>query len=237
MTSVALQTYSMERMTAMLFTFIEKNVRETFGQAGLAFLSKGLQQFGLKDTEIIAHKATSEGEIHTLFDYIPASINEPENYPDVTSFARFAKLFAQITKVIVDEYGIDGEKVIQKGVWDFGKKRGLGMQQRARARNQDNTIEHYLENYDMERSDLFVMHDTYHPNEIEQTFVVCPLGNQWAEDGMHLYGINYCKVIDNAIAYGYNNKFDVIHDEYVLHTGQCHFRFQMKDTEIKPKYD
>jgi hypothetical protein len=229
--------YSMEVMTTKLFTYLDQNIQQTFGSNGQALLKKAVETFGFADAEKIASIATNEGEIHTLFTYLPTTITVTENYASLTPFARFAKLFAFISQQIVDTYGTHGEEIIQKSVWQFGEKRGFGIAQRARAKGLPNTIENYLTNYDMGRSELFVYTDDYREQEIEQTFTRCPFGNQWADDGMHAYGIHYCKVIDNAIAYGYNNHFDVVHDEFLLKTGACHFLFQMKDKAVQPKYD
>lgn len=223
--------YSMEVMTTKLFTNIEKKVVGKYGEAGKALLKQGVENFGYKDAEDIARKAVIEGDIHTLFDYIPKDHNTENKYTNLTPFALFAKLFAQITKVIVDTYGDDGEETVQEGIWEFGENRGYGIAQRARVNGQDNTIENYLPNYDMGRSELFTIEENYTTGEIEQTFKVCPLGQQWADDNMHKYGLVYCTIIDDAIAHGYNNKFNVVHDELLLKHGQCHFRFQLKDEE------
>jgi len=88
-----------------------------------------------------------------------------------------------------------------------------------------------LPNYDMGRSDLFEYETEYVPNEIEQTFTRCPFGDTWKADGMEEYGILYCQMIDPSIAHGYNPNFEVVHDQYLVKDGQCHFRFQMKQKE------
>lgn len=225
--------FSMEIMTTKLFTEIEKKVVSKYMENGKALLQKGIENFGYKDAEDIAIKATTEGDIHTLFDYIPKDHNKQNKYENLTPFALFAKLFAQITKAVVDAYGDEGEKVVEDAVREFGEKRGHGIAQRARVNGANNTINQYLTNYDMGRSELFTMDTVYKPEEIEQSFTVCPLGDQWADDEMHKYGLVYCRVIDDAIAHGYNDKFNVVHDQFLLKEGQCHFRFQLKDEEEK----
>ncbi|MGJ7920920.1 L-2-amino-thiazoline-4-carboxylic acid hydrolase [Neobacillus sp. LXY-4] len=225
--------YSMEVMTTKLFTSIEKKVVAKYGEKGKVLLQQGIKNFGYKDAEDIAIKAIIEGDNHTLFDYIPKDHNSKNEYENLNPFSLFAKLFSQITKVIVDTYGDEGEKTIQDGIWEFGKTRGYGIAQRARVNGQNNTIENYLPNYDMGRSELFTIEENYTPCEIEQTFTVCPLGQQWADDNMHEYGLVYCTIIDDAIAHGYNDKFNVVHDQLLLKHGQCHFRFQLKDEEIQ----
>lgn len=85
----------------------------------------------------------------------------------------------------------------------------------------------------MGRSDLFKYETTHSPEEIEQTFTVCPFGQQWADDNMHQYGIVYCRMIDPSIAKGFNENFNVIHDQYILKEGKCHFRFQLPEEKDK----
>ena len=160
---------------------------------------------------------------------MPNHVEGEEKYADLTPFARFSKMFAQIAKQVVDNDEEKGEDVIRSAVEQFGLKRGEGIRQRARTNGLDNTSDNYLKNYDMARSELFEVDTTHKENEIEQTFTYCPLGQQWADDDMAKYGILYCQMIDPSLAKGYNENFEVVHDEYVLKEGQCHFEFKMKD--------
>lgn len=221
----------MEAMTANIFTEIETIVLSKFKDNGRELLQQGIEKFGYKDAEDIAIKATKEGVNHSLFDYIPKNHNMNNQYQGLTSFALFSKLFAQVAKAVVDFYGKEGEEAIKAGVYAFGEKRGKGIAQRARVNGEDNTINHYLSNYDMGRSDLFEYESIFQPENIEQTFTKCPLGQQWADDDMHKYGILYCQMIDPAIAKGYNPKFEVEHDRYILEEGVCHFNFKLKESK------
>lgn len=227
--ALQMKSLSMETITAKMFTELDRSITESFGEEGRKLIYKGLQAYGLKDAEVLAKQATAEGENHTFFDYLPFEITGAAHYTELTPFARFSKLFAQIAKPVVDTYGEQGEEAVKEAVRRYGEKRGNGIAQRARTNGYPNTVEHYLTHYDMGRSDLFEIETLYKENEIEQTFTHCPLGQQWADDGMHEYGILYCQMIDPAIAAGYNKKFEVVHDEYVLKEGQCHFLFQLKD--------
>jgi hypothetical protein len=228
-TNHTIPPYSMEVMTAKLFTEIDKVVVSKYKEKGKELLKQGVKNFGYKDAEDIAIKATTEKENHTLFDYIPKDHHTSNNYEGLTPFALFAKLFAQVTKVVVDSYGAEGKEVIQEGVRIFGENRGNGIAQRARVNGAENTIDQYLSNYDMGRSELFEYDSIFDPENIEQTFTKCPFGQQWADDNMHEYGILYCQMIDPAIAKGYNPDFEVEHDKYVLEEGVCHFNFKLKE--------
>ncbi|WP_216831330.1 L-2-amino-thiazoline-4-carboxylic acid hydrolase [Alkalihalobacterium elongatum] len=220
---------SIYRITAKLFTHIEKSVNSSFGSEGKTLLQKGLKSFGYKEAHDIAEQASLEGEDHVLNDYIPEDFIRETKYNDITIYSLMAKLFAQVTKAIVDVFGDEGKAAIKEGVRTFGAERGKGIAHRAAHLGKPNTIENYLSNYDMGRSDLFEFDNLFKPELIEQTFTKCPFGQQWADDNMHEYGILYCQMIDPAVAKGYNPNFEVEHDQYILKEGVCHFNFKLKE--------
>jgi len=230
-TKINIPPLSMHAITARLFTHVEKSVVEQFGTEGKTLIQQGVKNFGYQDAEDIATDATTKNENHILFDYIPVDHQAENKYNNLTIYALMAKLFAAIAKAVVDSYGSEGEDAIREGVRTFGEERGRGIAQRARANGKKNTIDNYLTNYDMERSDLFTYTTEYKPEEIEQNFTVCPFGQQWADDQMHEYGILYCQMIDPAVANGFNPNFEVEHDQYILREGNCHFRFKLKEDQ------
>jgi L-2-amino-thiazoline-4-carboxylic acid hydrolase len=222
---------SMYTITAKLFTHIENSVTSAFGTEGKKLLQNGVENFGYKDAYDIAQQATQEGEDHVLNNYIPGNFDSVNKYGDTTIYGLMAKLFAQVTKAVVDVYGEEGRNAIKEGVRTFGEERGKGIAQRAKHLGKPNTIDNYLSNYDMGRSDLFEYENIFKPEVIEQTFTQCPFGQQWADDNLHEYGILYCQMIDPAVAKGYNPRFEVEHDQYVLKEGVCHFNFKLKEIE------
>ncbi|WP_040984909.1 L-2-amino-thiazoline-4-carboxylic acid hydrolase [Oceanobacillus jeddahense] len=225
-----MKALSMDIITAKMFTELHLSITEAYGEEeGQKLVQKGLEAFGLKDAETMAQKATAEGQNHAFYEYLPQAVKEEEKYAALTTFARFSKMFAQIAKQVVDKYEEEGEDVIRRAVERYGRKRGEGIAQRARANGLENNADNYLKNYDMARSELFEVETVHKENEVEQTFTYCPFGQQWADDDMGKYGILYCQVIDPSVAKGYNKNFEVVHDQYVLREGQCHFQFQMKE--------
>ncbi|WP_026584362.1 L-2-amino-thiazoline-4-carboxylic acid hydrolase [Bacillus sp. J33] len=228
-TKITIPPLSMYAITAKLFTHVERSVLLEFGEEGKTLLQKGVANFGYKDAEEIAIQATVDGENHTLFNYIPKDYQDGKNYQDITIYALMAKLFAQVSKVVVDRFGEIGKDAVREGVRTFGEERGRGIAQRARSNGEENTRENYLTNYDMGRSELFTYTTEYKKDLIEQNFTGCPFGQQWADDDMHEYGILYCQIIDPAVAKGYNPKFEVEHDKYILKEGNCHFQFKLAD--------
>lgn len=232
---------SMYQITAKLFTHIEQSVIGCLGLSAKPFIVKGVQNFGIDEANYISKRASDEGEHHVLDAYIPSK--RMDNIKDTQQlkqqfiqntdmeqaiYSSMAQLFAHVAKTIVDEYGEAGKNAIREGVRTFGEERGKGIANRAAHLGKQNTIENYLTNYDMGRSELFEYENEYEPEVIEQTFTKCPFGQQWADDDMHEYGILYCEMIDPAIAKGYNPNFEVEHDQYILKEGVCHFKFKLK---------
>ncbi|WP_078393822.1 L-2-amino-thiazoline-4-carboxylic acid hydrolase [Shouchella patagoniensis] len=221
---------SMYQITARLLTHVHHSVVRSLGEKALPFFAAGVQEFGYERTYLIASKASAEGEEqHILHDFLPKNFHVEEfeeTKPDI--YPWMAQLFARVTKQIVDRYGDAGKNAVREGVRTFGESRGKGIAERAAHLGYENTIEHYLSNYDMGRSELFEFETIHFPERIEQTFTRCPFGEQWAKDDMHEYGILYCEMIDPSIAKGYNPQFDVEHDQYVLREGVCHFHFNLK---------
>ncbi|MCG1010294.1 L-2-amino-thiazoline-4-carboxylic acid hydrolase [Salinicoccus sp. ID82-1] len=230
--NLMMKALSMDMITAKMFNELHlASIEEYGGEEGRRLVGNGLEAFGLKDAEALAKKATAEGENHFIYEYLQQDVQGEEKYAELTAFARFSKMFAQISKQIVDKYGEAGEDVVRLAVERFGKKRGQGIAQRARTNGLENTAENYLNNYDMARSELFEVDTVPGKGEFEQTFTYCPLGQQWADDGTGEYGILYCQMIDPSLAKGYNKNFEVVHDEFVLREGQCHFHFKMNENK------
>lgn len=242
---INLKPVSMYTITAKLFTHVEQAIREQFPKEATSLLKEGVSEFVLELKEIVHHydshylidddslfsltKLKDDREVEKTYkNYI--AVNEKIGVEEPLSiYALMAKMFAHITKVVVDRYGEIGEKTIKRGVETFGNERGQHIARRAASVGKDNTLENYLTHYDMGRSELFEYETIYHEDEIEQTFTKCAFGHQWKADGTGEYGILYCEMIDPSIAKGYNPNFEVVHDEYILKEGCCHFLFQLKE--------
>ena len=227
-----LPTLSMYTITATLFTHMESSILEKVGPQAKPLIAKGVENFGWHRASQISQQATAEGTTHRLSYYISdqasAAESETENG---TIYAWMAQLFAEVTKQVVDQYGDRGKEAVREAVRKFGEERGEGIAHRAAHLGFQNTIDHYLSNYDMGRSELFEFENVFTENNIEQTFTKCPFGEQWVEDGMGEYGILYCEMIDPSVAKGFNSDFEVTHDQYVIHEGVCHFHFSMNKKE------
>lgn len=235
-----LEPVTMDTITAKLMTHIVATATERFGEDGKSAVQAGVQQVideqqaemaGVlqEDALFSFDKLFDSEQIEETLRAYNAKREEADREP-YTMFAIMAKLFAHIAKVMVETFGKEeGEQVMMDSVGAFGEERGRDIARRAAAVGKPNTMENYLSNYDMGRSELFEYETYFHPTEIEQSFTKCAFAEQWKKDGMEDYGILYCHMIDPSIAKGYNPNFEVVHDQYVLREGTCHFRFQMKD--------
>lgn len=237
-----LEPVTMDMITAKLMTHIVATAKEQFGEEGLIAVQAGVQQMvegqqaevegPLQEDALFSFdKLFNAEQIEKTLDAYNAQLEKAGREP-YTMFAIMAKLFAHIAKVMVETFGKEeGERIMMDSVGTFGEERGRDIARRAAAIGKPNTMENYLSNYDMGRSELFEYETYFHPTEIEQSFTKCAFAEQWKKDGMEDYGILYCHMIDPSIAKGYNPNFEVVHDQYVLKEGTCHFRFQMKDNE------
>lgn len=67
----------------------------------------------------------------------------------VSMFVLFAKMFSITAKNLEKEFGEKGLKVLEDSVKEFGLERGKDIAARAKANGADNTLEQYLDHYDM----------------------------------------------------------------------------------------
>lgn len=161
------------------------------------------------------------------------SMKDNESKDPVSWSTLFCRLFAHVTKEVVEKFGEEGEQAIKDGVWAFGVERGRSIAERAKANGCKIDVESYLSNYDMGRGDDFTAENTYSDNQVEQLFTQCGFADQWIADGMEKYGKLYCDVIDPAIAKGYSEDLECIHDRRIYENGVCSFCFRMKIKEAE----
>src|SRR5690625_2515511 len=242
---VNLKPVSMYAITTKLFTHLETAIRTQFPDEATGLLHEGIDGFVTELNHLVqevdAHYVIDDKAIfsieklkneeklkETYKNYITTQEEVGVKEP-LSIYAMMAKMFAHVTKVVVDRYGEIGEETIKRGVETFGNERGQHIARRAASVGKENTLENYLSHYDMGRSELFEYETIYHADQIEQTFTKCAFGHQWKADGTGEYGILYCEMIDPSIAKGYNPNFEVVHDEYILKEGCCHFLFQLKE--------
>lgn len=146
----------------------------------------------------------------------------------VSMFVLFAQMFSITAKNIEKNFGQHGLDVLAESVKEFGIKRGENIAARAAANGKGNTLTNYLDNYDMERSNLFGYTNLYGQNEINQEFTRCVFAETWIKAGEERYGRIYCENIDPAIAYGYNKNMECQHEKIMYDDNKCTFCFKMK---------
>ncbi len=149
----------------------------------------------------------------------------------VDMYVLFARMFAHITREVEKTCGQEGIKAVREGVRQFGLERGRDIARRAKELGHEISPEFYLSSYDMGRSDYFTSEDSISSDLVEQLFTDCVFANTWTQDGTQEYGIHYCQMIDPAIAEGYHEDFECIHDKHFFTDGCCHFCFKMKENK------
>lgn len=148
---------------------------------------------------------------------------------EVDMYVLFARMFSHITREVEKACGEEGVKAVREGVRQFGLERGRNIAARAKTMGHEVTPEFYLSCYDMGRSDYFTSEDKVSPEQVEQNFTDCVFANTWMKDHDEKYGIHYCEMIDPAIAEGYDENFECIHDKHFFKDGCCHFLFKKKE--------
>lgn len=156
------------------------------------------------------------------------SMKDSESKEPVSWSTLFCRLFAHIAKEVTDKFGEEGAEAIKAGVWEFGVERGKDIAERAKASGSEVNAYSYLPNYDMGRADDFTADTTYGDNQVEQLFTQCGFADQWIADGTEEYGKLYCDMIDPAIASGFSEDLECIHNKRVYEDGVCSFCFKMK---------
>lgn len=151
----------------------------------------------------------------------------------VSMFVLFAKMFSITAKNLEKEFGEKGLKVLEDSVKEFGIERGKDIAARAKANGKENTLENYLDNYDMGRSEEFGYDTVYKQDGIHQDFHRCVFAKTWMDAGEEKYGRIYCENIDPAIAEGYNENMECVHDHIMYADGHCTFCFRMKENNKK----
>jgi hypothetical protein len=148
--------------------------------------------------------------------------------PKVTMFDIFAKMFGFVAREVVGTFGPEGRAALIRAVESFGLERGRGIAERARLRGLPNTPENYLSSYDMDRSDEFECFDGPGEGGVEQIFTGCPLARRFEAEGLKEFGLIYCQTIDPALARGFNERMECVHDEHFFTHGRCRFVFRLK---------
>ncbi|MCD8171666.1 MAG: L-2-amino-thiazoline-4-carboxylic acid hydrolase, partial [Clostridiales bacterium] len=74
-------------------------------------------------------------------------IDEP-----VSMYILFARMFSIIARRVEERLGDEGRELMAQSVQEFGEGRGKDIARRARQRGNENDLQNYLVNYDMERS-------------------------------------------------------------------------------------
>lgn len=149
----------------------------------------------------------------------------------VNMYILFARFFAITAKQLEKEFGQKGLDVLAECVKTFGIERGKNIARRAAQAGKKNTLENYLDSYDMERSELFGYKNDINSERVNQVFNRCIFASTWIDDKDEKYGRIYCEHIDPSIAKGYNKNMMCEHNHIMYDNNECTFQFYMKDNK------
>ena len=133
-----------------------------------------------------------------------------------------ARLYFFLAREIVDEYGEDAKKVIERGVYKYGESRGKDIREQVLAANKPLTVANLNEYYDLPLHLAWISTDKKDENYTEKRVTYCPFASQWQELNGEDLGKIYC-LQDLSLRKGFNPSFEFCQYTNIL-DGQedCH---------------
>lgn len=131
-----------------------------------------------------------------------------KNKENIQRMAIFsAQLYYHLTKAIVDDFGEEAaERVIKKGIYEFGLERGKNIAEKVKAKGLKLSNENLDKFYDMPIDEGWS--PEREEDEKEVTYGVtrsCIFADYWISKNWQKFGRLYCEV-DPAIREGFNPK-------------------------------
>ncbi len=145
------------------------------------------------------------------------------------SEAQHALLFAWMSRAVIEAVGEEkGEAALRAAVMQYGMERGRRMALRARANGDDLSMANYMAYGEWKAS----------PGAMEQVMlekspdakvniIKCPWYTAWNENGLMDFGRYYCRVIDEALARGFNPQLHIaVNGTHSNGAEQCAFVYE-----------
>ena len=121
-----------------------------------------------------------------------------------------AMLFVYLAEAIIDSVGQErGNKILRKGLREFGKARGRRIREKVDSLGLKPSIETFTKYYD------FPMFAAYKGTREMSTcrkdakISFCPLADFWKKGGHETFGLLYCDEVDDGIREGFDP--DLLH--------------------------
>lgn len=116
---------------------------------------------------------------------------------------QMANLYYHLTKAVVEDFGEDAKKTIERGIRNFGLERGRKIAQEVKAAGLPLTLENLDRFYDLPIAEGWDLERTYENNMRMSVTPQCTFADVWLEKNWAEVGHIYC-LTDLAIREGYS---------------------------------
>lgn len=166
-------------------------------------------------------------KVKTLEDIITGNLNDI-----------WLKMYVYIARVMVEEYGIEGEAALRRGLRNFGHDRGKTLRNEQLALGMKINMYNLWTYYDLPGDNRFKRNKIRLNTQerISQT-LVCPMANMWINMDAKKLGAIYCDEFHPAMFEGYNPKITTNLGETLTHDtdDHCHFALYLRPANMTPE--
>lgn len=131
-----------------------------------------------------------------------------------------ANLYYYMTKAVIEDFGEEAKKSIERAIVEFGHERGRKIAAQVKEAGLPLTIENLDRFYDIPIDEGWNLQKTYEDNQRHNITASCTFANVWIEKGWSEVGHIYC-LIDIAIREGYSENVEFKPVKNVLEGDSC----------------
>lgn len=137
-------------------------------------------------------------------------MSAPSEKSEIEKVAResaefFAMMLIHLAKSVIEDLGEEeGERVIRKGLRNFGRARGMKIRERVDSLALKPTVENFAKYYDFPMFAAWKAEREISEKKRYSKITYCPFGNFWKERGEEKIGLMYCDEVDDGIREGFD---------------------------------
>ncbi len=155
-------------------------------------------------------------------------MEDNSNDPVIALGRIMAKLYKYMSDEVINAVGKDqGEKIVRKAVWKFGKERGKNIRNKVLDNNLDLTLENMIKYYDMPLNNAWEAEVELKADMFKEVVSYCPFAQEWIESNSEELGYIYCEQ-DIALMKAYNENIDFNRNENIMDGTDKKCRFNIK---------
>lgn len=119
----------------------------------------------------------------------------------------FAMMLIYVARSVLENLGQEeGERVLRKGLREFGKARGRRIRERIDSLGLKPTVENFAKYYDFPMFAAWKAVREVAENRRYSKVSFCPAGSFWKERGEEKIGLMYCDEVDDGIREGFDRE-------------------------------